>query len=83
VEEHVALNRPGHQDGSVTVWLDGKQVLTEPNILYRTVDRLRIDGIFFSTFFGGADPGWAPHRDQHVDFAGFALAGQRIGCDAG
>jgi hypothetical protein len=83
VEEHVTLNKPGAHDGAVTVWVDGNEVLTEQKILYRSVDRLRIEGIFFSTFFGGADPSWAPHHDQHADFAGFALSGQPIGCNAG
>ena len=32
---------------------------------------------------GGADPGWAPDRDQHVDFAGFAFSDQRVGCPTG
>jgi hypothetical protein len=83
VEEQVVLNRPGEGDGAVTVWLDGTEVLTQRDILYRTVDQLRIEGIFFSTFFGGADPGWAPDRDQHVDFAGFAFSDQRVGCPTG
>jgi hypothetical protein len=47
---------------------------------YRTVADLRIDGIFFSTFYGGADPSWAPSTDQHADFAGFAVSDQPIGC---
>jgi len=83
VEQHVTLNRPGSNDGSVTVWLNGTQVLSRQGILYRTVDSLKIDGIFFSTFYGGADPGWAPSRDEHVDFAGFALSPQRVGCSRG
>jgi hypothetical protein len=83
VEQHVQLNTPGEKDGSVTVWLNGKQVLTEQDILYRTVDSLRIDGIFFSTFYGGDNPGWAPPQDEHADFAGFALSPRPIGCGPG
>ena len=83
VEQHVTLNRPGSNDGSVTVWLNGTQALSLQGILYRTVDSLKIDGIFFSTFYGGADPGWAPSRDEHVDFAGFAFSPQRVGCSRG
>jgi hypothetical protein len=58
-------------------------VYADDQLMYRTVPSLRIDGLFFSTFFGGADPSWAPSADQHVDFSGFALSGQRPGCGSG
>jgi hypothetical protein len=80
VEEHVRLGDPSRADGSVTVWLDGEQVFTRPDLRYRTVPDLRIEGIFFSTFYGGSDPSWGPPSDQYVDFAGFAVAHQRPGC---
>lgn len=82
VEEHVVLNDPKQEDGAVTVWVDGSEVLSESGMQYRTVKDLRIEGIFFSTFFGGADPSWAPSRDQHADFAGFELSEDRVGCAA-
>jgi len=40
---------------------------------------LRIEGLFFSTFFGGGDASWATPRDQYADLAGFELATHRIG----
>jgi hypothetical protein len=80
VEQHVVLNEPDADDGSVTVWIDGVEVFSEDGMRYRTVEDLRIDGIFFSTFFGGADPSWAPSFDQYADFAGFMLSDERIGC---
>ena len=42
------------------MWVDGTRTFSEEGMRYRTVADLRIDGIFFSTFFGGADPSWAP-----------------------
>jgi len=80
VEEQVVLNEPGADDGSVTVWVDGQEVLAQEDLEFRTVDDLRIEGIFFSTFFGGADPSWASPRDQHAGFAGFAVSADRLGC---
>lgn len=79
IEQHVVLNSPGARDGSVTVWLDGRQVFQQKNLLYRTVDTLQIEGIFFSTFFGGSDDRWATPRDTHIDFANFALSTGPIG----
>ena len=79
IEQAVRLNQPGEQDGSVTVWLDGEEVFREDDMEYRTVDDLQIDGLFFSTFFGGADPSWASPQDQVVDFADFEVSTSYIG----
>jgi hypothetical protein len=35
---------------------------------------LHIDGVFFSTFFGGNDTSWASPANQTIDFAGFGLS---------
>jgi hypothetical protein len=82
VEQHVALNEADRDNGKVTVWLDGAQVFEKEDIRYRTVDSLRIEGIFFSTFFGGADRTWASPEDQYADFAGFRISTERVGCDS-
>lgn len=80
VEQRVVLNDPEGEDGSVTVWVDGTEVFQEKGMRYRSVDDLHVEGIFFSTFYGGADPSWAPSADQHADFAGFAVSDKAIGC---
>jgi hypothetical protein len=73
----VTLNTPGQANGSVSVWYDRSG--NEPpdfetkNLTYRTVSTLKIDLIFFSTFFGGSDPSWATPIDTYVDFAHFEL----------
>ncbi|MGW5864796.1 polysaccharide lyase [Streptomyces sp. NPDC055239] len=79
VEQAVTLNRSGHHDGSVTVRLDGRQVLHRGNLVFRTTDELRIAGVFFSTFFGGGDPGWATPRTQYADFTAFTVSNRAIG----
>nr|WP_211241247.1 hypothetical protein [Pseudonocardia spinosispora] len=57
----------------MTVWVDGRQVFTQGGLTYRTGQGPLIDGLFFSSFFGGSDTSWASPRDQHVDFTGFTL----------
>ncbi len=74
IEQRVKLNTPGASDGEVTVWQDGKQVFTQRGMTYRTTDQLKIDGMFFSTFFGGGDESWASPVDQYADFAGFSVS---------
>lgn len=83
IEQRVRLNTPNVPDGEVTVWQDGREVLTQTGLLFRTTDELRIDGVFFSTFFGGGDSSWASPVDQYADFAGFAVSDDFIPPPAG
>jgi hypothetical protein len=76
LEQRVVLNEPGTANGSIQVWLDGKSVLTQPNLTFRTINSLKIEGIFFSTFFGGDDTSWASSQDTYIDFANFSLAAE-------
>lgn len=80
VEQELVLNTPGQLDGQVNIWLDEKPVYSNTQLFLRTVYGLKIEGVFFSTFFGGGDPTWAPPRDTYADFANFATASRRLGC---
>ncbi|GGX95211.1 hypothetical protein GCM10007160_23450 [Litchfieldella qijiaojingensis] len=71
VEQEVILNTPGQEDGVARVWIDGQPILEQNGIVYRTTDDVRIDGLMFSTFFGGDGSEWRTPRDQSVDFAAF------------
>jgi hypothetical protein len=73
VEQEVRLNDPAGSDGEIAVWIDGKMVLDVAGLRFRTVSGLALDGVFFSTFFGGDDPHWATPVDQYVDFGGFTV----------
>lgn len=82
IEQELVLNTPGTADGGVRVWLDGKPAFEQPGLLFRTVASLQIEGVLFSTFYGGGDASWAPRQDTYADFAAFATGPHRIGCDA-
>jgi hypothetical protein len=79
VEQYVRLNTPGQADGQVQVWLNGISVFEQTGLTFRTTPSLRIEGLFFSTFFGGGDASWATPRDQYADFASFEIATHKIG----
>lgn len=74
VQQRVHLNTPRQPDGSITVWVDGRQVLRVDNLLFRDSSSLQIDGLFFSTFFGGGDTTWASPSNQYADFADFRVS---------
>jgi hypothetical protein len=82
LEQQVVLNDPGVANGIVRAWLDGALVYENRALVYRTARSLQIEGVFFSTFFGGGDASWAPNRDWTADFAHFATGPSRLGCDA-
>jgi hypothetical protein len=78
VQQHVRLNTPGRSDGVVQVWLNGVLVLNESGLTFRSDASLQIDGLFFSTFFGGGDASWSTPRDQYADFADFTVSTRPI-----
>lgn len=77
VSQEVRLNTPGLDDGSVAIWIDRQLVHEACGVRFRDVDELRIDGVFFSTFFGGNDASWASSDDAYADFADFRVAVRR------
>jgi hypothetical protein len=79
IEQEVKLNTPGKDDGRVRVWFEEKLVLDEEKIVFRTVSSLKIEGVFFCTFFGGNDPSWATPTYTYIDFANFAVGPGYIG----
>jgi hypothetical protein len=80
IEQELSLNTPGQADGQVRAWLDAAAVFEQGSLFFRSVPELAIEGVFFSTFFGGGDESWAPPADTYADFAAFAAAGARVGC---
>ncbi len=73
LEQEVILNQPGQANGEIRVWLDGTQVLNKEGLIFRTTAQLKLEGILFSTFFGGGDSSWATPQDVHIDFARFSV----------
>jgi hypothetical protein len=77
IVEELVLNTPGRADGVARVWYD-RDTSEAPNfektdLTYRTVGSLRIDYLYFSTFFGGHEPAWAAPESSYADFALFEL----------
>jgi hypothetical protein len=80
LEMRYRLNRPGRSDGRIQSWLDGRPVLNRGGLRFRDTGALRIDQVFFSTFFGGNDDDYAPGRPQVAWFDDLAVSTGRIGC---
>ncbi|QDT10565.1 hypothetical protein K239x_25220 [Planctomycetes bacterium K23_9] len=69
----VTANDPGKSNGRIQIWIDGKKVLDRKGLRLRSGSQALVDRFYFSTFFGGKGPQWAPKSDQHIDFADFSV----------
>ena len=59
VTQYIHLNTPGQANGHLKVWINGRVIMDISNITFRSTYALTIDGLFFSTFFGGGSSGYA------------------------
>ena len=73
IRQKVVFNNPRQANGRLQMWFDGKLVINEKKILYRTGSQLRIEGLFFCTFFGGGTREWASTQDTFADFRNFSV----------
>ena len=72
LRQRVVMNTPGQRDGILQLWIDGRLVLSQDNLQYRDVPDLKIDRMFFSTFFGGGFI-WRSSKDEFVFFDDFKV----------
>ena len=78
VEHRIVLNTPGQRNGIIEAWFDGQRVLSLDNLEYRKDRSIGINLFYFSTFFGGNDPSWAPSSDQTMNFDNFVISTDKI-----
>ncbi len=69
--EHIkvcyAMNTVGKSNGTLAAWVNGSQVLSSTDFVYRTRGDLHIDAIAWSLFRGGNTMDWAAPRTNYVD----------------
>jgi len=73
IEQEIVLNTPEAADGVVRIWVDGRLSLERRDLRWREHAGVLIEGLMFSTFFGGKDASWASPEDQEAVFADFRL----------
>lgn len=73
VSLQVTVNTSGQSNGEAILSLDGK-VVVDATGLEITTTGTPIGGLFFSSFYGGHDPTWAPSAAMHIDFSNFSVS---------
>lgn len=69
IVQEIVLNTPGHPDGSIRVWANGQLVVEQTDLIFRHTAALKIDGIYFDTFYGGQSADYAAPQDTAFQFA--------------
>jgi len=68
----VRINDIGERNGLAQAWYDGRLVLDVRGFAFRDEtcddDDLLINGVYFSTFFGGRGERYQPVKDEHILF---------------
>lgn len=70
----VSLNDVGINNGVIKVWLNDKKVIEVDDLLFRASSNLKINGVLFSTFYGGNNASFAPVLDQYIDFSNIVVS---------
>jgi hypothetical protein len=78
LQHRIVMNTPGAHDGIVQTWLDGEMVLDKQDIRFRDTASLKIDTLYFSTFFGGSSEVWEASKDEHAYYDDFVVATEFI-----
>jgi len=73
VVHEIQMNTPGQNDGRITCWFDGVKALETEAMRFRDIDDFAIDGLYFSTFFGGSNSSWATTKDEAIWFDDFQI----------
>ena len=67
------------EDGIMEAWLDGVKVGRYTDVVLRTTNKVALDHLQFSTFYGGGSkPGWTPDKDEYIFFDDIVIHDQRI-----
>ncbi|XP_052251065.1 uncharacterized protein LOC127858142 [Dreissena polymorpha] len=73
IRQEVHLNAQPGQNGYIRLWVDGHAKTHVTDVIMRQNTHFDIDGLFFSTFFGGADSSWASPNDTYTYYRNFKI----------
>jgi hypothetical protein len=75
VQQCYSMNTVGRDDGVLRAWLDGRLVLEDRAVRYRTSDDVRINYLAWDVFRGGSTLQWAGSRDDYIDIDNVVITG--------
>ncbi|CAG2257834.1 unnamed protein product [Mytilus edulis] len=76
IRQEVNLGHP-NQHGRVTLWVNDIMVVNMNRIVLRQSSSVHIDGMFFSTFYGGKSTDFGKHGDTYSYFKNFRITDEK------
>ncbi|KAH3772986.1 uncharacterized protein LOC127844203 [Dreissena polymorpha] len=73
VRQEIHLNDHPGQNGYIKLWVDRRAEVHVTDVHMRANTNFGIDGLFFSTFFGGGDSTYACPHDTYTYFRNFKI----------
>ena len=73
IRQEVHLNSASTAAGYIKLWVDGHAEIHTTNVIMRHSHAFDIDGLFFSTFYGGGDHTWACPHDTYTYYRNFRI----------
>ncbi len=73
ITQRIKLNSVGQRNGLLDVWVDKEKVLSRSDLEFRKIPQVKLNGFFFSTFYGGNSSKWAPDIDTYAYFDDFKI----------
>ena len=73
IKQRVRVNTDGKKDAEIQVWVNNNLVLNMQDFRLRVGDAGQVDSMYFSTFFGGNQPNWAPDKDVYIRYDDFKI----------
>jgi hypothetical protein len=67
VKQCNVMNTVGKADGELKAWFDGKVVIDQDDVVYRTDPKVHITHFDWSVFRGGNTSDWAGNTTSYVD----------------
>jgi hypothetical protein len=76
IEHHIKMNTIDQRNGIYRGWIDGRLAFQKTDLIFRTVDRLKIESIWMNVYHGGTTP---VDRTIHLYLDNFVIARSYIG----
>ena len=72
--QYLKLNPPGGRDGEIRMQFDGKDFFELGSLIFRKDFKVKIDTLYFNTFFGVSTSDWASTPDMYTYHKNFTIS---------
>jgi hypothetical protein len=73
IKQQIKLNDINKNNGFIKLWINSELYIYHYNMIFKDNENVKINGILFSTFFGGHDLSWVPKKDMFALFSNFSF----------